>query len=652
MAPPNKKQKTSTKTKKSSDKKNKKKELTAKEKLQIEIYDRQEEYVRKSLIKKKKPPPQNNPRDDFVIKEMDLTDWSKNMPLDEFLNVVHKNTAYFIQKRVPKDESKGRMRRKPLEDLLSFFELTFGDKMFSCVSDTNCMEHMVTNPELFNQENHKRVLIAMKAVIEDVIYAESEAGMSYKYMGQIKKDMKKKLPDGTQRYPWFTKAKEAELRLWWKADVVRYERVMAHQKSTKIQNLQNAATYPETELLQKAEQLKEIVEDKADKTWIYEALALAELSGGGRWVEPLVCAFQVSPVKKYDPDLYIQQTGAAKESAKVIKKFKKAHKRFLATEEGIGGADFEEQITEQDLAEMSKLDNAIIVKPIIFHDMGIKPAWWIQMITDMRRQAVTIIQQKGHRLKEYGLKEDEEKEEDDDLVALDDWYSCSKVIDSVEARQKFASTFYRDTVKAIVSVFGSSSVVLQRNKTHAMRKLYVSYCCQVYFPDSPASIVIQWLLGHESVETSFYYLTLKVKFGHVANLKSAEYLNSRLEEVLALNAELSARVKRIEAGEVKVVKRGLTDSEEVKGNEWETEWELKTNDGQTTKIKQVRILAKDDEEARIAKLTPMWDSMLENNVDVASITNDFFMKKMGFTRVVWKLFMKRFRRPWEEHLLE
>ena len=570
-----------------------------KRKLQKSVNSAQKKNAQGSLIKKQpgKEPKKTKPRPPLDLSKLDLTKWTKNMPLDKFFAdvVLHEtNKKVFVAERNKPREGK---RRNIIHSLLSLYELTYGKKIENCVSDVDCIKDMLSS-SLLTKENYLSVFESLSHVITEILFTPNDNKMEQNYRSKL-------LSVTTDSHAWFDNAHKASAKGVFTQDKLSLELLATERKSKKITGLQNVAMYSEYDLLTDIDILRDTIEAK-ENNWEFAALTLIQLALCTRWVEALVCGFEVSKQEQYPPSHYIIQRAQAKESSAISKKYQKKFNEFM--ESGGDASKFGDALGDDEKDDLEFVAKTVITKPVNFHEKKITPQFICDLIKAVRQELV-----EEHFENVPGIDNDED---------LQKWINCDFIIESPEARAEFSRVLLGSSIRFITNLFGENSVVLKKNKTHSLRKLGASVSYRYYGGNTPQSLWYMQILGHEDIQTSSFYMTLQVDFG--VRMIDRETIEGVLEMYSALKSEV--HILREELAKV--------------NNEEKGKIKLPTQDGGEVwlKLKHFDTNKLNDEEKK-TRAQAFLEDLVSKNIDIKNLHFDAHLKSV-MSRRSWKYFNK------------
>jgi hypothetical protein len=251
--------------------------------------------------------------------------------------------------------------------------------------------------------------------------------------------------------------------------------------------------------------------------WFNAATALIQAATGARWIEAAtVSQFKLSDIPKFPEDLYIVCVGIAKETAKVLTKFK----RDYEDAESKGNEDAIARLadtSQQDLLET--IPDKTIVKPCLFSDFGITPKFIVDLSIDVKQFVANQVPRKSSQT-------------------------------DVQYRSAVSKKLYQSANNYFKSLWTSQELRRLNNTTHSWRKFYVSYSFWMYGGNGSSMNKQSWIedvLGHTSVYTSFSYSNVVIRPAAVAqdpNLKAKmTVLKSKMESI---ESQMQAIIKALQ----------------------------------------------------------------------------------------------------------
>jgi hypothetical protein len=188
----------------------------------------------------------------------------------------------------------------------------------------------------------------------------------------------------------------------------------------------------------------------------------------------------------------------AKDSSKSSRQYTRAYNDFQKN--GGDSSKFESSLTVDQINDIEFVQEGSVVKPTLFIDHEIDSDYFIKLVKDIRQVVYNELKTKHINILNIG----------------DEWLNLRVVLSNPVDRKKLGDIFYQRTTRAMIKFYDDDDrkVVIKRNKTHSMRKLYANYSYHMYGKNSYS--MPSWymkVLGHSNAAISFFYMVLVVKMG-------------------------------------------------------------------------------------------------------------------------------------------
>ena len=580
---------------------------------QEEIDELQDQNHKGALNIKASNSSHDKQRPSLILKKYDLTKWKPNMSLLYFLKNIllnKKNKAVFQKFKATEAATNpnAHAKRVPIFDIISFIELGYPDIADDCRSEVHCMKDLVASKTLVKKTNFQEILHEIDMLYHDVCFDETVPSRI-----ESERNQRNGIVDAMKKHDWATKDQLAIASRIMRLSDMRKTMLEASRAEKDVMKAQKILKYHEYELLINVDELLAIVEKRDQDDWWFYALILLQLAFGPRWVELLISKFEQSRQDSYNPTFYVAQTGFAKESTAVARRYSQKLTKHL--QEGKSLDDF--SISEEDTEKLDYNPEQTVLKPVLFQAKGLTADVWIQLLKDVRSEIKREMDEKGRYIPGLEPSDDDEKDSADGLTR--DWLELKHIITEPDDRKRMADFFYKRTADR-VKKFWHGTVVVQRNVTHSLRKLYASLSHQRFGQDMTPNSWYMHVLQHSNMAISFAYMVLVVEPG----LKKSEYTD--MSKMLDLFGGLTSKIAALEK-EVHSLKN--KDKVQFQSNDRDMVWIGKFNSKYNRQY--------EDEEVKTAEFRSLLIE-LRDEVNIPLTAKEFTrdnIMKLGMTRRAW-----------------
>jgi hypothetical protein len=523
----------------------------------------------------------------------------KDLPLDVFFSILTrpKNVKVFVKEREKGRAAKTGTRRSTIFSILALEEIVYNTAVAGCNTDLQCILHLLES-DLVTKENYEDIYGALDKLITAVLYRQTAEDV------KAEASKRSKFLDSMKKFEWYRPV----MRLGLLKDkiFVMNEKLttilQSERKEKQLVKLVNIVKIDDYTMLKAVNKLIKIVKGpKSSSQWLHAAVQLVQASVGSRWIEPLVVSkYELSTEPKYPADTYIVITGVAKKGSKALREFKKK----LGTEMERSTGDESNNVlidlvdsSQQDLLDI--LPDVVIVKPVLFSEYGINPAYIIDLVAQIR-----------------------------------------KFIGYETDRQLLSKKYLGKSIALFDSLWPKALLMTFHNKTHTWRKIYCSYSFILFDQYGNLNIWIMKVSGHMSISTSFAYADLTVVPHVILQDKNYSVVISRLEtdnkKLISENEELLKSFRELQKNQLLILSRLSTITTKT----------TRSTTGELVLLPQIGggeiLVEKFPEEKFIRRFKPsheeekkeftstsekeIYNRLLEARVDISSLTNDDFKK--------------------------
>ena len=449
----------------------------------------------------------SKPRPALVLENFDLAGVKASMPLADFFEKmsVDKNAAVFIDERDNGKIHEGKERRSIILSLLSIIERVYPALTTNCNTELDCIARLLQAPQVVTKANFVDVYKALQTLMTKVLYGPADFNALHNKMSTFKQLINTHalyMPSDSTKLEFF------------KIPPIALAALKRYRAQRVEENLADNIKIPDHTVLQIVRKLKAIVDETDHDTieWFNAAVSLLQVSTGARFIEAAwFSTFEISDEPEvYDPDLYIKVVGIAK--VVLLGAYKKEYYEAFENNDHKKLAELEEKTSEEVKAS---IDDAVIMRPMLFNDRGVTPQFLVDMSIDIKKYVRKIC--------------GPEPELKDIDAAL------------LPGVNRFFATLWSPAMLAS----------FKRSKSHMWRKIYANYSFKLYDPEGSINSWIMKVLGHADLMSSHNYANVNIVIGvKVADpdLKAAmSAMREEMNNIKEENARLKVMMQDIQA---------------------------------------------------------------------------------------------------------